>query len=145
MPAKLRCVDRLCRVIHTFKVQLRFSDIDSLGHVNNSRYLSYLEDARIELLANLAAAGATSLIAVILARVEIDYLKPVLLAREPLECDVWVTGIGSKSFGLGHEIRQAGHVAAKATAVMVAFDYDSQTTRVLADSERATLSDWLRD
>ena len=138
------CVELREQVV-THSVQLRFSDIDSMGHVNNSRYLSFLEDSRIALLHQIAAEGPKSLIGLILARVEIDYIKPVLLNDEPVEVDVWVSGIGSKSFTLGSVIRQGDAVAAKANAVLVAFDYETQTSRALTDEERQALATRLSD
>lgn len=126
----------------THPVQLRFSDIDSMGHVNNSRYLSFLEDSRIQLLATIAESGPKTLMGLILARVEIDYVKPVLLTREPVEVEVWISHVGSKSFTLGSVIRQGDAVTANANAVLVAFDYATQTSRALFDDERAALEQW---
>lgn len=114
-----------------------------MGHVNNSRYLSFLEDSRIGLLSRIAADGPKSLMGLILARVEIDYIKPVLLTPDPVTVQLWVSSIGSKSFTLGSVIRQADAVMAKANAVLVAFDYDSQSSRALTDAEREALSAWL--
>ena len=37
----------------TLRVPIRFSDIDAFNHVNHTRYLSYCEDHRMEMLADL--------------------------------------------------------------------------------------------
>lgn len=129
---------------YTHRVQMRFSDVDSMGHVNNARCVTYLEDARIGLLAELlAGAAAKTAPGLILARTEIDYRRPLLLSPEAVEVDVWVVRIGSKSFDLAYEVRQFGRCAASARTVMVAFDYASQSTRTLTTAEREGLSEWL--
>ena len=46
--------------MYTARVALRWSDMDALGHINNSEYLRYFEQARIEFLADAAAAGVTA-------------------------------------------------------------------------------------
>ena len=93
---------------------LRFSDTDAMGHVNNARFLSYLEDARVALFRDLAG-GVDGLLerGVILARVEIDYRRPVELDPHPIECDVWVSRIGTASFDMGYRLRQRGAVSAE--------------------------------
>ncbi len=131
-------------VPHTHRVQMRFSDVDSMGHVNNARIITYLEDARIGLLAKLlAGAAAGEAPGLILARTEIDYRRPLLLSPEAVEVDVWLTKIGSKSFDLAYEVRQFGQCAASARTVMVAFDYADQSTRPLTVAEREALGEWL--
>lgn len=129
---------------YTHRVQMRFSDVDSMGHVNNARFVTYLEDARIGLLTKLLAEAVDGeLPGLILARTEIDYRRPLLLSAEPVEVGVWLTKIGSKSFDLAYEIRQFGHCAASARTVMVAFDYARQSTRMLTAAEREVLGEWL--
>ena len=73
-------------VLITHRIAVRFSDCDPLGHVNNARYLTYLEQARIELWRRQAglelsarSAGSSDPGAnerFILARMEIDFLAP---------------------------------------------------------------------
>ena len=38
---------------HKIKMNIRFSDLDAMGHVNNAKYLTYLEEARIDYLNNI--------------------------------------------------------------------------------------------
>jgi acyl-CoA thioesterase FadM len=44
-----------------YQAQVRWSDPDQMGHINHARYLSYFEDARMQLLAASPSglAGAT--------------------------------------------------------------------------------------
>ncbi len=54
---------------HTHHVQMRFSDADLLGHVNNARFLTYLEDARIGLLRDLIQEEVDSPVGLIVGRI----------------------------------------------------------------------------
>ena len=57
-------------MVHEHAVQLRWSDPDSLGHVNHARALSLFEDARLAM-----AQGGPGDGGLILARLEVDYLR----------------------------------------------------------------------
>jgi len=130
---------------HTHHVQMRFSDADLLGHVNNARFLTYLEDARIGLLRDLIQEEVDSPVGLIVGRIEIDYRRPLTLSDEPVDVDVWVSRIGSKSFTLDYAIRQFGVCAANARTVIVGLDYSTGVTRVLSDRERELLGTWVRE
>ena len=63
----------------------RFSDLDPMGHVNNAVYLTWIENARIEFLRRLGAFDKpdTSEMAMILARVELDFRAPAGFGDDP--------------------------------------------------------------
>ena len=123
------------------RATLRFSDSDALGHVNNARYLSFLEDARIAFLEAMAKPGDGRFLEAgyIVARIEIDYVRPIPLTYDPIEVTVEVTKLGTKSFALAHTISLNGDVAARALSVLVGYDYVSGSSRVLSEAERAAL------
>lgn len=84
---------------------MRFGDTDMMGHVNNASYSTYLEDARIALFATAAHAGQAALI---LARTELDFVRPAQFGLGPVRTSVWVEHVGTKSFRLGYVLEQAG-------------------------------------
>ena len=100
---------------HVRHERVRFRDCDSMGHVNNAVYSTYLEEARIDVVGSLDAF--------ILARVEIDF-RAELHAGEEIETRTRVARIGTKSFDLEHEIRAGERLVAEARSVLVAYDYD---------------------
>ena len=117
---------------HEHQVQLRWSDPDRLGHVNHARALSLLEDAR------LAIGGELSGGSMILARLEVDYLRQLYYrVSEPLCVSSWVLRLGTKSITVRQELVQDDQVAIRADVVLVMFDFDTDRTRVLTDEERA--------
>jgi acyl-CoA thioester hydrolase len=119
--------------VHTESV--RFRDVDSLGHVNNAAYLTYLEQARIAFLAPLGADQT----GMILARAEIDFRSQVGFGAE-VEIEVRPLRVGAKSFDLGYTLRVGDEVVAEAQTVLVAFDYASRRTVEVPERWRAALS-----
>ncbi|WP_436690622.1 MULTISPECIES: acyl-CoA thioesterase [unclassified Geodermatophilus] len=117
---------------HEHWVQLRWSDPDSLGHVNHARALSLVEDARLAM-----AEGAPGDGGVILARLEVDYLRQLYYRTGERVCvRSWVTRLGTKSLTVRQELVQDGEVAIRADVVMVLFDFATDTSRAMTDGER---------
>jgi acyl-CoA thioester hydrolase len=111
--------------------RVRFRDCDAMGHVNNAVFSTYLEEARIDVLGGLRPF--------ILARVEIDF-RSQLRAGEEIEIGTRCSRVGTKSFDLEHEIRTDGRVVAEARSVLVAYDYETESSVPLSDELRARLS-----
>jgi acyl-CoA thioester hydrolase len=111
--------------------RVRFRDCDAMGHVNNAVFSTYLEEARIDVLGGLRPF--------ILARVEIDF-RSQLRAGEEIEIATRCSRVGTKSFDLEHEIRTDGRVVAEARSVLVAYDYETESSVPLSDELRARLS-----
>ena len=95
-----------------------------LGHVNNAKYISYIEQARIEFFNFHVPDFDWTNAGIILARTEIDYLLPLHL-KDQLEVSVHCSRTGSKSFDLTYSLNNTcnnTHVACAKT-IMVCYDY----------------------
>ncbi|MGZ4638862.1 MAG: acyl-CoA thioesterase [Actinomycetes bacterium] len=125
---------------HQHTAQLRWSDPDMLGHLNHARILSLVEDARMAFLSispTVSADRGRSPRGVILARIEVDYLRQVRYrVGESLPVETWITKLGTKSLTMRQELSQDGQVALRADAICVAFDYDADRSRPFDDDER---------
>jgi acyl-CoA thioester hydrolase len=125
---------------HLHRLTVRYSDLDTVKHVNNARFVSYIEDARV---AFFRATGVPMRFehnwGRVLARTEIDYLAPIFLEPEPVEIATWVEKIGNRSFTLRHTVSHHDTVRAQARVVIVAFDHTLKATRPLSDEERGAL------
>ena len=117
---------------------MRFGDTDAMGHVNNATFLTYLEDARVGFF-RAASGDLIGLGGLILARTELDFVRPVHFGAGPVRTASWVTGIGTKSIRMGCRMEQGGQVVGRATVVLVAYDYAAGTSRALTAEERALL------
>ena len=133
---------------HVFHVQVRWSDPDTMGHINHSRYLSYFEDARMMMLASSPSglAGASDDRGYIAARVCVDYLYPVefrpgLLLR----VETGVGRVGSSSWTLLAQMYDGEQAVARCEAVIVAYSYAKRASRPLDDDERDFWMRYLRE
>jgi acyl-CoA thioester hydrolase len=138
---------------YTYHCPLRWSDMDVYGHVNNARFLTLYEEARVAMMFTGARkAGLTSLEeGVVIARHEIDYLRPVDYgtensgAAEPrrVRIDMWLVEIRPSRFVVAYELFDDDLVASRARSVCVPFDLATGRPRRLTDAEREFLTPWL--
>lgn len=108
-------------------IQMRFRDIDNMGHVNNAVYLSYLELARAEFYLKYASKKTLDDIDFILAHVDIDFEDAAKWGDE-LQVSVWPSQIGQSSFTLSYEIRdkKSGRLIVRSKSVLVSYDYEKK-------------------
>jgi acyl-CoA thioester hydrolase len=128
---------------HTVRVQLRWRDIDLLGHLNQSVYHELLEEGRIALIAELVrrVGDGHRHGGYVLAHVDLDYLTEVRKDHGEVDVVVRLAHVGTSSLRLDNEIRLLdGTVAATGSSVIVAWDPVNRSKRVLSEQERAALS-----
>lgn len=111
-----------------------------MRHVNNSVYLTYLEQARIAFIREISGVDdAIGGMSMILARIEIDFRAPAFHDEE-IVVGVRPARLGTKSFDLDSTITAGGRVVAESTAVLVGYDYDRQTTIPIPEQWREKLA-----
>jgi acyl-CoA thioester hydrolase len=123
--------------VHEKRIEIRWSDLDVYGHVNNAIYLTYLEEVRDEWLGGrLGDPG--EIWNWVLARVEIDYRRELALADDVAVATCRLDRVGNSSLTTHEEVRSAdGEIVAEARAVLVARDRESGRSRPLTAAERA--------
>jgi len=126
-------------MISPAKIQVRFADLDVLGHVNNTVYFSYFEMTRVHYFQELLGKQWDwNKFGVVLVRNEIDYKRSVLLYDEP-EIHMFTEFIGSKSFGFRYELKVNDEIYAEGKSVMVCSDATSQSTIPVPETMRLAL------
>ena len=132
---------------HRYHVQLRWSDMDALRHVNNVQFLRFLEDARVQMLVEVGRRNLESELGAVVARHEIDYRRPLLFRAAPVVVDTWVTRIGRTSYTVSYEVREPDGdvVYATATTVMVMVDLPTGQARPIDARMRIALEQFLDD
>src|SRR5699024_9118350 len=102
-------------------VPVRFSDLDSLSHVNHAKYLAYCEEYRVVLLRLLdaAAIGPPWGGRAVLARLQIDYLKPVTAAHREVRVSGEVLEVGRSSVRMRNHIRAGADLCAVVEASLI--------------------------
>lgn len=123
---------------HSIDINVRFMDIDALQHVNNARYLNFLEEARIAYSQELLGIFNTiKELNVLVARVEIDFMRPILYG-EKVKIHTRISRMGNKSFVFDSVIVSSKNgvdtVNAHALQTLVAFDV--KTSRTIAIPEK---------
>jgi acyl-CoA thioester hydrolase len=88
---------------HRYPLTVRWSDLDSYGHVNNVKYYDYVQEARISLVNDTVGWEPEAVWMVV--RQDLEYLKPIDFRTEPYEVGTAVAAIGNRSFTLAAEIR----------------------------------------
>jgi acyl-CoA thioester hydrolase len=122
--------------VHEKRVEIRWSDLDVYGHVNNAIYLTYLEEVRDEWLGD-RLGDPDEIWNWVLARVEIDYRRELALADDVAVASCRLDRVGNSSVTTREEVRTAdGELAAEAKAVLVARDRESGRSRPLTAAER---------
>jgi acyl-CoA thioester hydrolase len=124
---------------------VRWDDLDAMGHVNNAKYLTYAQEARF-LWATEEFSGAmkeTSLIEMVVARAEVDFIEPIYEGGRFVEVEISVEKIGNSSFNMLFTIQDKGKVFAKVRTVQVAVSLETRKSRPLSDKEREFLSNYL--
>jgi acyl-CoA thioester hydrolase len=123
-------------MIYTNQQFVRWDDIDAFGHVNNAKYLTYIQEARFLW---------SPLLEMVVAKAEVDYLVPIYVGGRFYDITLWVEQIGNSSFSLGYEvIGDNGVVHAKVKTVQVAVSMETKKSRPLTDSEREFLKQYLK-
>lgn len=132
---------------HRHEVEVRLSDTDAMGHVNNARYLTYIEIARVayyeQVTGNLLPIGAHGAEeGMILAETRMTYRSPAFYG-ETLTVETRVERMGRTSFGMVHRITApqsrvaAARLVAVAESILVAYDYQEERPIPVPDEWRA--------
>ncbi len=119
---------------HRFDIQVRFSDTDALGHVNNAAFARYAELGRLRYLRDFDVAVES----LILVHLAIDFRRQILFG-EHVEIETLVAEIGRTSVTLEQKIYAHDELAAEVRSVVVHFDYERETAVPVPEDVRAKL------
>ena len=123
-------------MIYTGKQFVRWDDIDAFGHVNNAKYLTYIQEARFLW---------SPIIEMVVARAEVDYIEAIYEGGRFYDVNLWVESIGNSSFTMAYEVvGDNGVVHAKVRTVQVVISMETKKSRPLKDSEREFLNSYLK-
>jgi acyl-CoA thioester hydrolase len=124
-------------------IEVRWRDLDALGHVNNAVYLTYLEEARVHYMRELGL-GFRSIdeVGIIFAEVTCTFLSPILLS-EQVTIRVRVAELGRSSFVFDYQMEgEDGRVVARARSVQVCYDYEAERSIPIPERWRQLIIDY---
>ncbi|WKZ36542.1 MAG: thioesterase family protein [Anaerolineales bacterium] len=128
--------------------EVRYGDLDPQGHVNNAKYLTYFEQARVYYFMQLGLFTKDQSfmeIGVIVADIHITYHAPTHYG-DPLKVGVRTAKIGNKSMTVEQCVMDAntGRVMASGTVALVTFDYEGLKTIPVPDEWRKKITEFER-
>ncbi|WP_226584850.1 acyl-CoA thioesterase [Halobacillus litoralis] len=127
--------------MHEIEVNVRFCETDLLGHVNNSNFFIYMEDARIRFFQDLNLVEKDWNF--IMASAKCDFIKQVYY-NQTLKIRNNVSKIGNSSFHLEQRMfeEQTGELVAKGESVIVQFDFEEQKSKPLTPEMKENLQSY---
>jgi len=123
----------------THRLDVRFRDCDSMGHVNNAVFFTYFEQCRLTFWRTITGEAAP-LARVIVARAECDYRAPAYFGDQ-LEVGLDVGDVGGSSFVLLYELvnTATSRLLAQGRTVMVTYDYAAGKSTPIPPATRELL------
>ncbi|WP_430814167.1 acyl-CoA thioesterase [Carboxylicivirga sp. RSCT41] len=129
---------------HRTAVQVRFNDVDGLGHVNNTTIQEYFDLGRMyylnEVFGDTVFKGDET---VIVVNINTDFFSPVYL-KDDLEVETAIVAIGTKSLKMVQQVvcKQTKSVKASCKSVMVGFNKRTEESLELLPEWRDAISQW---
>jgi acyl-CoA thioester hydrolase len=87
-------------------MSVRWRDLDAFNHVNNSKYLSYLEEARLHWMLSVPGQGLDEHVAPVVAAANLNYRRPIEWPAQ-VAIELFVDRLGNSSVSIGHRIVDA--------------------------------------
>ena len=118
---------------HKMKVQMRFTDIDMLGHVNNNAYLSYMDLAKVNYFSEVLPEGMDwRTVSAVIVHIDCDYFSPAYF-EEPLVVSTTIVSVSQRSFRMEQRVVNdvTGQTKCVCTTIMAGFDPKTAVGRPL--------------
>jgi len=124
-------------VIFEHPVDVRWRDVDALGHVNHAVFLTYLEEGRDAFFTNILGGDPLYVV----ARVEVDLRAEVRYPDRRVTVRIAVERLGTTSLTTRETIlTPSGEAAAKARVVTVRWDPGHRKPVPFSPAERTRLA-----
>jgi len=124
------------------EIVVRFSECDSLGHVNNTNYFIYFEEARKELFQIFNPNLNISSWNLIVASTQCDYIREMSYAQKAYVYS-WVSRLGTSSFTVEHAIRdEHNNWIARGRAILASFNFTERRSVPLTEEIKEKLLEY---
>lgn len=124
-------------------VQVRFSDVDMMGHVSNTVYQNYYDSGKVHYFDKVLPDLDYVNIGVVGASVKIDYLKPIYMKTRILVM-TRVAQLGHKSFTMEHCLvdENTGDLLSSCTVVLVCYNLKEKKSIPIPEHWRKSILDF---
>jgi acyl-CoA thioester hydrolase len=128
-------------LVHTSRQPIRWADMDMLGHVNNTVFFRYCEQARIEWTYGLHREGdAYADTGPVIVNASCTFLSPLVYPGD-VEVRMYLGEPGRTSIGSYYELAMNGRKHAEGAAKMVWIDLASGRSVPVPDAIAALVRD----
>ncbi len=126
------CIISLMTDYHFYHlIEIRYGDLDPQGHVNNAKFLTYMEQGRVFYFKQLKLweGGSFLKFGIILADLHITFRKAIQFG-DPVRVGVRISHLGNKSMTSEYRLEDTRDSSefATGTSVLVAYDYQNKRT-----------------
>ncbi len=124
-------------------IQIRFSDVDFLGHVSNTQYQNYFDLGKTDYFERVIPEIDFTGLCVVGASVKIDYILPVFMHSQ-IVVKTRVIKLGTKSMTLEHLISdtETDDIYATCTVVLVCYHVKEQASYPIPEEWKRKISDF---
>ena len=95
--------DTTPKLLARIPITVRWRDMDAMGHVNNSKYISFLEEARVRWMLSVEGVSMTDRIAPVVANTNVNYRAPIVWPND-IVVELYVERLGNSSVTIAHRI-----------------------------------------
>lgn len=129
----------------TLPIQIRFNDIDALGHINNNLYFSYFDLGKTTYFETIKGDKATNWTEglIVVAHIETDFHSPIYY-KEGIAVDSKIISLGDKSGVFLQQIRNVknGEIKCRCKTIFVTYNADTQSSIEIPGDWRKAISEY---
>ena len=126
------------KLLARIPITVRWRDMDAMGHVNNSKYISFLEEARVRWMLSVDGVSMTDRIAPVVANTNVNYRAPIVWPND-IVVELYVERLGNSSVTIAHRIvdeKDAGVLYSDGNVVVVWMDTQTGRSAPLPEAVR---------
>ena len=123
-------------------IQIRITDVDALGHVNNSVIFSYYDIGRLHYLTEITGNVQWEKIDIVIVHTECDFMDSILYADD-ISVETKVLDIGTKSVKMMQRIvDNTGKIKSTCLSILSGYDRKNNTSKEISDEFRKKVNDF---
>jgi acyl-CoA thioester hydrolase len=127
-------------------IEVRFRDLDAMGHVNNAVFFTYFEEGRKHFSKKVFKVSDVSDFKFIMAHIQCDFIRPIQFDDHVI-LQMWVQNIGTKSFSFEYRLvdfSDEALVYATGASIQVCYDYEKNRSIEVSAKMRESLTRYLK-
>ena len=129
------------KLVHVERIPIRWGDMDAMGHVNNTVYFRFMEQARIGWFDSLVPrAEAWKSTGIVIANASCNFKRPINYPGT-VEVKVHIGTPGGSSVPTFYEMRVAGELYSDGAATVVFIDMQTQKPTRIPEKIRDLLKE----